>query len=69
MKRKRNKKLVNFNATKRFEYYNYDTVEDMRAHRVFMERKGYVVWDYNEEEFYAEYEMCETANGSVEMEV
>ena len=35
---------------------------------LFMQRKGYSVWDCDEDELYAEYEMYESANDSVEME-
>lgn len=57
-----------FEATKRFEYYTYDTLEDLKCHMLYMKRKGYSVWEYNTIELYAEYEMCDLVKGTIKLE-
>ena len=48
-----------YEATLRFQRYYYETLEDLKLHMLDMKRRGYSVWEYSEEELYAEYEMNE----------
>lgn len=57
-----------FEATKRFEYYTYDTLEDLKLHMLYMKRKGYSVWEYNTIELYVEYETCDSVKGTITLE-
>lgn len=54
-----------YSATLRFQRYYYDTVEDLKLHMLDMKRRNYSVWEWSEEELFAEYEM----NESIESEI
>lgn len=59
--------LKNWEAEKCYEIYTYKTVEDLKLHMLYMKRKGYVVWDFSEEELYAEYQMADIVMGGTEI--
>ena len=57
-----------FQCTKNFERYYYKDLLDLKAHMLYMKRKGYRVWEYDEHDLWAEYEMNEMSIGSVEID-
>ena len=60
----------NWEATIRYITYYYDTVEDLKAHMLYMKRKGYRVWEYDidEDGTWAEYETNDNVSGSINIE-
>lgn len=64
----RKRKTREFSATKRFERYYYDDVNNMNYHRKYMEDLGYHVWECDEDDLWAEYEMNEETKGVVVLE-
>ena len=57
-----------FQCTKNFERYYYESLMDLKAHMLYMKRKGYRVWEYDQHDLWAEYEMNEMITGSVEVD-
>ena len=57
-----------YSATLRFQRYYYDTLEDLKLHMLDMKRRGYSVYEYSQEDLYAEYEMNEAINSEVVLE-
>lgn len=64
----RESKTHHFKCTKRFVRYYYDTIEDLKYHMEYMKQAGCSVWEYSEEDLYAEYEMNDTEEGDVYIE-
>lgn len=54
-----------FKATQTYATYTYETIDDLKRHKQYMLSKGYTLFDYNEEELYAEYSMNENVEGKV----
>lgn len=54
-----------FSATKHFEEYYYETLEDYDLHMKFMTEKGYSVYETNSEDLYTMFELNETINGEI----
>ena len=48
-----------FEAILRFQRYYYPDINDMKLHIELMKQRGYSVWESDEEELYAEFEMAE----------
>ena len=57
-----------FNATLRFQRYYYDTLKDLQYHMLQMKQRGYSVYEYSQEDLYAEYEMNEAIHSEVTVE-
>lgn len=57
-----------YSATLRFQRYYYDTLEDLKLHMLDMKRRGYSVWEYSEEDLFAEYEMNEGIESEIVLE-
>lgn len=57
-----------FEATQTYATYKYETIDDLKRHKQYMLNKGYALYDYNEEELYAEYSMNEYVKGEVLIE-
>ena len=57
-----------FSATLRFQRYYYDTLKDLQYHMLQMKQRGYSVYEYSQEDLYAEYEMNESIESEVTVE-
>ena len=64
----RKARTKSYSAVLRFQRYYYDTLEDLKLHMLDMKEKGYSVYEYSEEDLYAEYEMNESINSEVVLE-
>ena len=54
-----------FEATKRFERYDYEDKTNLHYHMEYMKQRGYSVYEYDEDDLWAEYEMNESVIGDV----
>lgn len=57
-----------FEATLRFQRYYYPDVNDMKLHIELMKQRGYSLYEADEEELYAEFEMNEGVDSEVTLE-
>lgn len=65
---KREALTKSYTATLRFQRYYYDTLEDLKLHMLEMKRRNYSVYEYSEEELYAEYEMNELIESTITLD-
>ena len=65
----REENTFEYSATLRFQRFYYDTIEDLKYHMADMKQRGYQVWEYDEDELFAEYEMNEAIHSQVTLEV
>lgn len=56
---------VPFEATKHFEEYYYDDIENYNLHKKYMTEKGYSIYEENEDDLYIMFEMHELVEGKV----
>lgn len=54
-----------YSATLRFQRYDYETKEDLKLHMLDMKNRGFGVYEYDEDDLWAEYEMNEAINSEV----
>lgn len=57
-----------FEATLRFQRYYYPDINDMKLHIELMKQRGYSLYEADEEELYAEFEMNEGVDSEVTLE-
>lgn len=57
-----------FEATLRFQRYYYPDINDMKLHIELMKQRGYSLYESDEEELYAEFEMNEGVDSEVTLE-
>lgn len=59
--------IKNWKATKKFECYTYESLEDLKLHMLYMKQHGYSVWEFSETDLYAEYEMNDITMGGTKI--
>ena len=65
---KRESLTRHYECTLRFQRFYYDTIEDLKLHMLDMKRRGYSVWEWSEEDLFAEYEMNEAVESDIVLE-
>ena len=59
---------ANWEAVRTIERYQYETLNDLKAHMLYMKHKGYTVWEFSKTDLWAEYDMNELCNGTTRVE-
>lgn len=62
---KRQRLTRHYECTLRFQRFYYETIEDLKLHMLDMKRRGYSVWEWSEEDLFAEYEMNEAVASEI----